>query len=133
MTMTIAVTNDCDQTTCCAAYSFTTYGYGTLKCVHTFWVGAAHTKGGQARASLHKSWFGGIASLWFAGLNAINQSIGGIIIIIIIIIIIMNFNRRAQSAANWRNTHTHVDRTHSLTHFTSTQFQPRGAKRQLSY
>ena len=39
----------------------------------------------------------------------------------------------AQSAANWRNTHTHVDRTHSLTHFTSTQLQPRGAKRQLSY
>ena len=31
-----------------------------------------------------------------------------------------NFNRRmvtmAQSAANWRNTHIHVDRTHSLTH-----------------
>ena len=22
----------------------------------------------------------------------------------------------AQSAANWRNTHTHVDHTHSLTH-----------------
>ena len=22
----------------------------------------------------------------------------------------------AQSAANWRNTHTHVERTHSLTH-----------------
>ena len=26
-----------------------------------------------------------------------------------------------QSAANWRNTHIHVDSTHSLTHFTSTQ------------
>ena len=35
--------------------------------------------------------------------------------------------------ANWRNTHTHVDSTHSLTHFTSTQLQSRGAKRQLSY
>ena len=22
----------------------------------------------------------------------------------------------AESAANWRNTHTHMDRTHSLTH-----------------
>ena len=39
----------------------------------------------------------------------------------------------AQSTANWRNTHTLVDRTHSLTHLTSTQLQPRGAKRQLSY
>ena len=40
----------------------------------------------------------------------------------------------AQSAANWRNTHTHVDCTHLLTHFTSTQLQPRNcAKRQLSY
>ena len=39
----------------------------------------------------------------------------------------------AQSAANWRNTHTRVDRTYSLTHFTSTQLQPPGAKRQLSY
>ena len=29
----------------------------------------------------------------------------------------------AQSAANWRNTHTHMDRTHSLTHLhQSTQF-----------
>ena len=36
-------------------------------------------------------------------------------------------------ATNWRNTHTHVDRRHSLTHFTSTQLQPRCAKRQLSY
>ena len=27
----------------------------------------------------------------------------------------------AQSATHWRNTHTHVDRRHSLTHFTSTQ------------
>ena len=37
----------------------------------------------------------------------------------------------AQSASNWcRNTHTHMDRTHSLVHqFTSTQLQPRGAKR----
>ena len=64
----------------------------------------------------------------------------------------------AQSAANWRNTHTHVDRyidnwlltpsqpwrwyygdhthvdrTHSLTTLTSTQLQPRCAKCQLSY
>ena len=39
----------------------------------------------------------------------------------------------AQSAANWRNMHTDVDHTHSLTHFTSAQLQPRGAKRQLSY
>ena len=38
-----------------------------------------------------------------------------------------------QSAANWRNTHTHTGRTHLLTHFTSTQLQPRDAKRQLSY
>ena len=31
-------------------------------------------------------------------------------------------------------THTHVDRTHSLTHvLTSTQLQSRGAKRRLSY
>ena len=48
-----------------------------------------------------------------------------------------NFNRPmvtvAQSAANWRNTHTHMDRTHSLTHFASTQLQPRGAKLPLSY
>ena len=40
---------------------------------------------------------------------------------------------RSQSAANWRNTHTHVDRTHSLTHFTATQLQLRGMKCQLSY
>ena len=38
----------------------------------------------------------------------------------------------AQSAANWRNTHTHMDRMYSLTHFTSAQLQPRGAKRHLS-
>ena len=55
------------------------------------------------------------------------------------VIIMKNFNRRnshvtvAQSAANWRNTHAHEDCTHSLTHFTSTQIQPRGAKRQISY
>ena len=37
----------------------------------------------------------------------------------------------AQSATNRRNTHTHVDRTHPLTHL---QLQPRWAtKRQLSY
>ena len=36
----------------------------------------------------------------------------------------------AQSAANWRNMHTHM---HSLTHLHQTQLQPRGAKRQLSY
>ena len=39
----------------------------------------------------------------------------------IIILIIKNFNRcsmitMAQSAVNWCNMHTHVDRTHSLTH-----------------
>ena len=52
-----------------------------------------------------------------------------------------NFNKRdshghhvTQSAANWRNTHTHMDRTQSLTHLQSTQLQqPRGAKHQLSY
>ena len=38
----------------------------------------------------------------------------------------------AQSAANWRNTRTRVDRTHSLTHLHQPQLQPRGAKRQLS-
>ena len=39
----------------------------------------------------------------------------------------------AQSAAIWGNTHTHMDRTHSLTHthtLTSTQLQPRGAIQQ---
>ena len=36
----------------------------------------------------------------------------------------------AQSAANWRNTHIHVDRAYSLT---STQLQPRCVKSQLSY
>ena len=55
------------------------------------------------------------------------------------IIIMKNFNRRnshghhGQSAAKWRNTHTHVNCTHSLTHFTLTQLQPLGAKRQLSH
>ena len=39
----------------------------------------------------------------------------------------------AQSAENWRNTTTHMDRTHSLTTFASSQLQPRGTKRQLSY
>ena len=34
----------------------------------------------------------------------------------------------AQSAANWHNTHTHMDRMHSVTHFTSTQLQPRFIK-----
>ena len=38
----------------------------------------------------------------------------------------------AQSAANWRNTHTHMDCTHSLTHLHQ-QLQPRDVKRQLSY
>ena len=42
-------------------------------------------------------------------------------------------NIKAQSTANWHNTHTHMDRAHSLSHFTSTQLQPRGMKRQLSY
>ena len=42
-----------------------------------------------------------------------------IIIIIIIIIIIKNFNRRNSHGSKHRelrNTHTHMDRTHSLTH-----------------
>ena len=40
----------------------------------------------------------------------------------------------AQSAANWRNTHTHMDRTHSLTHLQhSHNTTICGAKRQLSY
>ena len=38
----------------------------------------------------------------------------------------------AQSAANWRNTHTDVDRTHSLSHFTSTQLQPHGVQSAIS-
>ena len=50
-----------------------------------------------------------------------------------------NFNRRmvtmAQSALNWHNIHTRVDRgSHALTHtITSTQLQPLCVKRQLSY
>ena len=40
-----------------------------------------------------------------------------IVVLRIILIIMKNFNRR--------NTHTHMDRTHSLTHLTSTQLQPR--------
>ena len=46
----------------------------------------------------------------------------------IIIIIMKTFSRRSSHGhhgskpTNWRNTHTHVDRLHSLTHFTSTQF-----------
>ena len=54
-----------------------------------------------------------------------------------------NFNRcdshghhgsNCQSAANWSNKHTHVDRTHSLTHLqSSAQLQPRCAKHQLRY
>ena len=36
----------------------------------------------------------------------------------------------AQSAANWRmNTHTHVDRMHSLTQLHQHKLQPRGAKK----
>ena len=38
----------------------------------------------------------------------------------------------AQSATNGA-TRTHMDHMHSLTHFTSTQLQPHGAKHQLSY
>ena len=35
----------------------------------------------------------------------------------------------AQSAANWHNTHAHMDRMHSLTHYTSTQLlPPRGTR-----
>ena len=53
-----------------------------------------------------------------------------------------NFNRRsshghhnrAQSAANWRNTHTDSRGSQAFTHtLTSTQLQPRSAKRHLSY
>ena len=55
-----------------------------------------------------------------------------------------NFKRRsavpmvtmAQSAANWRNTHTHVDRMHSLTHLQLHQhsyYNHFVRKRQLSY
>ena len=39
----------------------------------------------------------------------------------------------AHSAVNCRNTHTHMDHMHLLTHFTSTQLQPDSAKRQLSF
>ena len=39
----------------------------------------------------------------------------------------------AQSTMNWCNTHSHMDHTHSLTHFASTQLQPHGVKCQLSY
>ena len=39
----------------------------------------------------------------------------------------------AQSAANWRNTHTRVNRTNSLHTLASIQLQPRCAKRQRSY
>ena len=38
-----------------------------------------------------------------------------------------------QSAANWRNTHTHVDRTRTLTHLRQHSFNHICAKRQLSY
>ena len=39
-----------------------------------------------------------------------------------------------QSAANWCNTHTHMDRTHSLTHLHQYSYdRPLCAKRQLSY
>ena len=37
----------------------------------------------------------------------------------------------AKSGANWRNTHTHMDHTHSLTQLHQ-QLQPRSAKCQLS-
>ena len=37
-----------------------------------------------------------------------------------------------QSAVNWRNMHTHMDRTHSHTHLHQ-QLQPCGVKCQLSY
>ena len=39
----------------------------------------------------------------------------------------------AESAANWRNTHTHVDRTHSLTHLHHHSYNHIVRKRQLSY
>ena len=39
----------------------------------------------------------------------------------------------AQSVLNWCKTHALMDRTHSVTHFTSTQLQLRCAKRQFSY
>ena len=39
----------------------------------------------------------------------------------------------AQSATNWGNTHTHVDRIHSLTHLHQHSYKLCGAKRQLNY
>ena len=40
----------------------------------------------------------------------------------------------AQIAANWRNTHTHMDRLHPLTHLHQHSYNHiTGAKRQLSY
>ena len=39
----------------------------------------------------------------------------------------------ARSAANWRNTHTHVNRTHSLTLLHQHSCNNRCAKRQLNY
>ena len=38
----------------------------------------------------------------------------------------------AQSTANWRNTHTHMGHTHSLTHLHQYSYNC-GAKHQLSY
>ena len=35
--------------------------------------------------------------------------------------------QKRRELAQHAHTHTHVDRTHSLTHFTSTQLHPRGA------
>ena len=55
------------------------------------------------------------------------------------IIIMKNFNKHSShghhgsNAANRRNTHTHMDHTHSLTLNTSTQLQPICAKCQLCY
>ena len=42
------------HTTGCEAYFFTRDGYGIFD-AHTNWVHDAHTKGGQAQTSLHKT------------------------------------------------------------------------------
>ena len=61
---------------------------------------------------------------------------------LLLLLIMKSFNSRSSHGYHGSKrreltqltTHTHVDRTHSLTHvLTSTQLQPRDAKRQLSY
>ena len=39
----------------------------------------------------------------------------------------------AQNTANWRNTHTHIDHTRSLTNLHQHSLQPRCVKRKLIY